>query len=97
VTERDWLSRRTPAPPDELASAIRSAVPTSDPTAMQLLEAAQALLERVLASECAQRDAALDLLAADALVTYALEIANETGSLGEFPERAMETLAGGGR
>ena len=95
MTGPDWLSRRTPAPPDDLASAIRSAVPIGDPTPTQLLGAARALLERVLNNECAQREAALDLLTADALVTYAMEIANEAGSLGNLPEFAMSQLAGG--
>ena len=100
MSQADWLSRRTPPPPDELALAIRSALigpgHTSDePSPTELLEAAQKLLERVLENECAQRDAALDLLTADALVTYAMEIANETGSLGDFPEFAMHQLAGG--
>ena len=98
MTEPGWLGTRTPSPPEELASAIRSAlsdrVTIGDPTPMQLLEAAHALLEKVLQNECAQRESALDLLAADALVTYALEIANEKGSLGSFPELAMESLAG---
>jgi hypothetical protein len=100
MTEADWLSRRTPSPPEELASAIRSALDArrspnkEDPSPTELLQAAQLLLERVLANECAQRESALDLLTADALVTYALEIANEKGSLSAFPELAMEKLAG---
>jgi hypothetical protein len=94
----DWLSRRTPAPPDELASAIRAALKprddASDPNPTELLEAAQALLEKVLKDECAQRESALDLLTADALVTYALEIASEkAASLRDFPEYAMDRLA----
>ncbi len=70
----DWLSRRTPSPPNELATAIRAALkPSTDnsrePTPTELLEAAQTLLEKVLKDECAQRESALDLLTADALVT----------------------------
>jgi hypothetical protein len=96
----DWLSRRTPPPPEELASAIRAALktkpdPDKDPSPTELLEAAQALLEKVLKDECAQRESALDLLTADALVTYALEIATEkAASLRDFPEYAMDRLAG---
>jgi hypothetical protein len=96
----DWLSRRTPPPPDELASAIRAALKSrtddnKDPSPTELLEAAQALLEKVLKDECAQRKSALDLLTADALVTYALEIASEKAvSLRDFPEYAMDHLAG---
>jgi uncharacterized membrane protein len=96
----DWLSRRTPAPPEELASAIRAALKTKpdaekDPSPTELLEAAQALLEKVLKDDCARRESALDLLTADALVTYALEIATEkAASLRDFPEYAMDRLAG---
>ena len=94
-----WLSRRTPAPPAELATAIRAALKSKtddkDPSPTELLEAAQALLEKVLKDECAQRESALDLLTADALVTYALEIASEkAASLRDFPEYAMDRLAG---
>ncbi|HWL40029.1 MAG TPA: hypothetical protein VNO75_07305 [Gemmatimonadaceae bacterium] len=60
---------------------------------MRLLEAAQTLLEKVLETECAQRDSAIDLLTADALVTYALEMANEKSALANFPELAMEKLS----
>jgi hypothetical protein len=98
MTESDWLSSRRPAPPEELASAIRDALKerniTSDPpTPTELLETAQALLEKVLSTECATRESALGLLTADALVTYALEVANEAGQLAGFPEQAMKTIA----
>lgn len=98
MIETDWLSKRTPTPPKELAAAIRSVLKArgtaEDPTPTQLLEAAQTLLERVLESECTQRESALDLLTADALVTYALEIANEKSAPADFAERAIEKLAG---
>ena len=98
MTGPDWLSRRSPAPPEELATSIRDALKarniTGDPPApTQLLETAQSLLENVLQNECATRESALALLTADALVTYSLEIANEAGQLGGFPETAMKTLA----
>ncbi len=101
MTGSDWLSRRNPAPPEELATAIRGALKvrniTSDPpTPTQLLETAQSLLENVLRNECATRESALALLTADALVTYALEVANDAGQLGGFPEEAMKTLAESG-
>jgi hypothetical protein len=99
MTEPDWLSRRTPPPPEELATAIREALRarniTSDaPSSMELLETAQSLLKKVLETECEAREAALDLLTADALVTYALEVGNDDPKQsGDFPERALETLA----
>jgi len=98
VTDTDWLSKRSPAPPEELASAIRDALKarniTSDaPTPTELLETAQSILEKVLKTECETRESALALLTADALVTYALEVANEAGQLAGFPEQAMKSLA----
>jgi hypothetical protein len=71
---------------------------TSDaPSSMELLETAQSLLQKVLETECAAREAALDLLTADALVTYALEVGNEDPQQsGDFPERALKTLANTG-
>ncbi len=102
MTVSDWLARRTPAPPAELATAIRDALKTrsitsESPSATELLETAQWLLQQVLETECETRNAALHLLTADALVTYALEVANdELHGLGDFPERAMSALAGAG-
>ena len=64
----------------------------ASPTPTELLEAAQSLLERVLKTECAERESALDLLTADALVTYALELANENSASGGFSSRAMAML-----
>ena len=98
MTAADWLSHRTPAPPEELAAAIRDAlkarnIASEAPTPTELLETAQALLQKVLDTECDSRDAALDLLTADALVTYALEIANENSQIAEFSVKAMGKLA----
>lgn len=98
MSDSDWLSHRTPAPPEELASSIRDAlkarnITSTAPTPTELLETAQALLYKVLDTECDSRDAALDLLTADALVTYALEIANENSQLSDFAEAAMGKLA----
>jgi len=98
MSEGDWLSHRTPAPPPELASAIRAALKARNiagaaPTPTELLETAQSLLQKVLGTECDSRDSALDLLTADALVTYALEIANENSQLSDFAETAMGKLA----
>ena len=98
MSESDWLTRRTPEPPAELAAAIRGAlkarnITSTAPGPTELLETGQALLQRVLGTDCDSRDAALDLLTADALVTYALEIANETSQIAEFAETAMSELA----
>jgi hypothetical protein len=63
------------------------------PTATEVLEAAERLLETVLRTDCATRASALDLLTVDALMTRALEIAcADPKLLEEFPEEAMRRV-----
>jgi hypothetical protein len=82
----EWLDARTPKPPAALAARVRGALaPLLESeveegcgrTHTELLAAARSLLGAVLESEPAERACAHDLLAADALVTYAFEIAAE--------------------
>jgi hypothetical protein len=75
----DWLARLEPVPPDELIAALRSALTesTEDPTAEELLSAAERLLDKVLRTGCDSRSSALDLLTVDALVTQALLVASQ--------------------
>ena len=81
-TVASWLASRTPVPPGQLASRIEQFVAT--PTAggvtgvapvERLLDAAEGAMRAVLHDGCLTRDSALDLLAVDALVTYAFEAA----------------------
>ena len=66
---RGWLAGRTPAPPDALPLPL----PDGEGDAgKQLTDAAAAALDRALAGE-GERRGAYDLLAADALITYACE------------------------
>jgi hypothetical protein len=65
----------------------------ASPTAAEVLEAAERLLENVLRTDCEARSSALDLLTADALMTRALEIAcADPKLLEEFPEEAMRRI-----
>ena len=82
MTVGDWLSARSPAPPELLAVRLRAALGPRllDPSSSAheaLLSTAESLLAELLALEGAGRDRALDLLAVDALVTYAFEAAAE--------------------
>jgi hypothetical protein len=82
VTVGEWLSTRTPAPPAPLAARVRSALGArmsdrSSSAHEDALAAAESLLAELLALDCAKRDRALDLLAVDAMVTYAFEAAAE--------------------
>ena len=75
-----WLATRTPAPPqllrDRIVLALGAAadrdVTETEPVC---LDAAERVLTRLLSRGRGERDEAADLLAADALVTYALEFA----------------------
>jgi hypothetical protein len=96
VTVGDWLSARTPAPPPELAARLRTVLGARlDESAAHAHEAAidtaESLLSELLALECAMRDRALDLLAVDALVTYAFEAAAEDPD--SLAQRATATMA----
>jgi hypothetical protein len=81
--------------PEELESAMASALNNNpSPTAPEVLEAAERLLDRVLRTDCESRASALDLLTVDALMTRALEIAaGDPKLLEEFPEQAMRRIA----
>lgn len=82
----EWLDARTPEPPAALTARIRWALaPVLDHdveagrgrTHEELLAAAASLLSAAPGSDPRERREAHDLLAADALVTYAFEIAAE--------------------
>jgi hypothetical protein len=98
VTVADWLSHRAPAPPrvlqERVADLVR-AVPEPQGTPGQaLLAAAEMALARLVRTVPADRASALDLLAIDALVTYALEYAAETPeSLPAVSAEAMSRLS----
>ena len=93
------MSERNASPPAELESAMRNALDNNPtPTAPEVLEAAERLLDRVLRTDCESRESALDLLTVDALMTRALAIAAKDPSLlEEFPEQAMRRIASHGR
>jgi hypothetical protein len=92
---RDWIVSRAPAPPPALASRILQSlgagadldVASAD---RACLDAAVHVLESLLVRDPLGRDAATDLLAADALVTYAFEAVAASES--ELEERAAEAM-----
>lgn len=99
MTVGDWLSDRTPAPPAPLADRLRAVLgPRLNDRESSAHEAvlvtAESLLSELLALDCAMRDRALDLLAVDALVTYAFEAAAEgPDSLAQRATAAMASIA----
>jgi hypothetical protein len=89
----DWLASRDPAPPRELASRIAAMAPraTELSRADELLDAGEVAMRTVLHEGCLTRSSALDLLAVDAIVTYAFEAAADDPD--QLEERAAEALA----
>jgi hypothetical protein len=95
MKDTDWLSKLDPAPPDELASAMRSALNegTENPTAEDFLTAAERLLDKVLRTDCETRASAIDLLTVDALMTHALHIASKDANApDDFAEQALRRV-----
>ena len=75
TTLREWLASRKPKPPAQLAERLAEIVGDE---AFDGAASANVLIERgiqTLRSALSDRDGALDLLAADALITYAMEAA----------------------
>ena len=99
MTLERWLHTRVPAPPAALAARILEAVEASPRApdahhADALLDAGQALLRQLLRADRTSRHGAIDLLAADALVTYAFEAAAaEPDRIRHQADEAMQMLA----
>ena len=99
MTVRDWLAQRQPAPPAALRGRLEAVLgetlnDSADEAADVCLRAAERLVAALLRGDCGARESALDLLAADALVTYAFEAAAETpDTLATTASAAMERIA----
>ena len=99
MTVREWLAERQPAPPAALRARIDAVLgealdASADGAADRLLRAAERVVADLLRGDCASRHSALDLLVADALVTYAFEAAAEVpANLAATAGAAMERIA----
>ena len=98
MTLNDWLRGRAPVAPAELAARIEAlAAPFEDlggGRPAQCLAAAERGLVLLLAKGTGHRGSALDLLAVDALVTYAFEAACEDpAGIPDLAHEAMGRLA----
>jgi hypothetical protein len=70
----EWLGTRRPTPPAALRAHLEEAVVDgAEPLPQHLARLGAALLARVAGHPAGGRELALDLLAADAFVTYAFE------------------------
>ena len=99
MTVGAWLRSREPAPPDALAQRVRTALGAdasrdAADAYVVCLDAAVRVLEPLLGEQRPGRARALDLLAADALVTYAFEAAgSDVDALNTKTAEAMVRLA----
>lgn len=94
-TVATWLAEREPAPPPALLQRLRAALDddaqcSANEASNACLRAGERLLTVVLRQCETNRDCALDLLAADALVTYAFEAASVAPDA--LPERAASAM-----
>jgi hypothetical protein len=100
MTIGEWLATRSPAPPPQLTERILTALGDArhdDPalTPERCLAAAEEVVAGLLRAGRTGRESAGELLAADALVTYAFEAASDDpASLAERAHGAMRRLAG---
>ena len=94
MTVREWIARRSPPPPATLTQHVfavlgRDADADEARTADICLDAAARALDGLLSENRFERESALDLLAIDALTTYAYEHASEARD----SERTLQALA----
>lgn len=97
MNARRWIAERPEQPPvrlrarlDEVTGVAVESVPAAD----ALAAAGRDLVGSLLAAGATARDAALDLLAADALVTYAFEAAaDDPASLDARAAATMRAIA----
>ena len=99
MTPAAWLASRRPVPPPALAGRLIEAlgaeahVPPADMSDV-LLAASEGLLRRLLTAGRTDRQTALDLLTADAFVTYAFEAASDDAArITSRAQRAMTRIS----
>ena len=85
MTVREWLATRNPAAPQALQQRLEELLdgggdaPASEAPIL-FLAAARRVIEQLIREKRFAREGALDLLAADAFLTYAYEHAGERGA-----------------
>jgi len=92
-----WIRGRRPAPPRDLLTRIEAMAARASrpiPPADALLDAAETAMAGVLRDGCLTRESGLDLLAVDALVTYAFEAAADAPEqIDAHTEAALSRIA----
>ena len=95
-TVGEWFTSIEPAPPRALAALLRAMIASDvDLPATQVpevcLRVAENHLQLLLASGSTSRATAIDLLAVDALITYAFEAA--AGDAAQIEARAQQAMS----
>ena len=95
----EWLASRMPEAPPALTERVRELLESHSeweriPRVDAFIKASEALLRRVLQGGAVARANALDLLAADACVTWAFEAAaDDPGTIAAHAERTAQGIA----
>ena len=99
MTVDEWLDARTPRPPAALNARLRGELgdalhQDAERVPEIFLDAGERVVAALLLSNCTSRDSALDLLTADALMTYAFEAASaRPAEIDLRASAAMERIA----
>ena len=99
MTVGEWLHARTPRPPAALTARLEvvladSLREPSERVPEMFLAAAERVVAELLRNDNTSRDSALDLLTADALLTYAFEAAGrEVSTISQRATEAMTRIA----
>ena len=96
MTVGEWLHARTPRPPAALTARLEAVLAESLGEASErvpelFLVAGERVVAELLRHDNTSRDSALDLLTADALLTYAFEAAGRDVST--ITQRATDAMA----
>jgi hypothetical protein len=95
MTIHGWLSTHEAGSPEPLRQSVRDALGDDVECAVgeapqRFIEASERVLRKVLRSDAASRETAFELLTADALLTYAFQVATEAG--GSLEDAATEAV-----
>ena len=94
MTVGDWLNTRQPQPPAALLARLEAVLGVALEEPEEFLAAGELLVSSLLRGDRTSRDSALDLLTADALVTYAFEAAGaHPGDIDAHAGDAMARIA----
>ena len=95
VGVRDWLESRVPPPPAALARILATVVGDARCSIPDIPVLLVERAEQLIAKLSSGRESANELLAADALITYALEAATENAaSIEKVAQQMMISIAG---